>query len=73
MEMRRLCHSTVLFFSKQRLMREKNEAHDALQDRKERRDNSINRNFFGDYVGVEFKTALHKLIPKKKVRRRRNR
>lgn len=44
-------------------------ASDLLVNRKERRRNSLNRNFYGDYIGVEYKPGLTALIPRRdKVR-----
>ncbi|XP_076066450.1 unconventional myosin-Ie-like isoform X2 [Oratosquilla oratoria] len=52
------------YFSKQILLREKEEASDLILNRKERRSNSLNRAFYGDYIGIEFKPRLAALIPR---------
>ncbi|CAL4124191.1 unnamed protein product, partial [Meganyctiphanes norvegica] len=52
-------------FSKRRLLKERTEASELLVNRKERRRNSLNRNFIGDYIGVEYKPALSSLIPRR--------
>lgn len=53
------------YFSKQRYLKEKMAASDLLVNRKERRRNSLNRNFYGDYIGVEYKPGLTALIPRR--------
>ncbi|XP_063601194.1 unconventional myosin-Ie-like [Penaeus indicus] len=53
------------YFSKQRYLKEKVAASDLLVNRKERRRNSLNRNFYGDYIGVEYKPGLTALIPRR--------
>lgn len=53
------------YFCKQRYLKERMEASDLLVNRKERRSNSLNRNFFGDYIGVEYKRGLSSLIPRR--------
>lgn len=52
-------------FSKKRLLKERTEASNLLLNRKERRRNSLNRNFAGDYIGVEYKPGLSTLIPRR--------
>ena len=64
-----MCRDLMWFifnFSKQRYLKEKLEASQLVLNRKERRSNSLNRNFHnGDYIGVEYKTGLLSLIPRR--------
>ncbi|KAK4299769.1 hypothetical protein Pmani_027986 [Petrolisthes manimaculis] len=53
------------YFSKQRYFKERDEASRLVLNRKERRSNSLNRNFHGDYIGVEYKPAVAALIPRR--------
>ncbi|XP_042233843.1 unconventional myosin-Ie-like isoform X2 [Homarus americanus] len=53
------------FFSKQRYLKEREEASDLLVNRKERCRYSLNRNFHGDYIGVEYKPGICALIPRR--------
>ena len=52
-------------YSKKRLLKERAEASNLLLNRKERRRYSLNRNFAGDYIGVEYKPGLSALIPRR--------
>ncbi len=38
---------------------------DILYQRKERREHSLNRNFFGDYIGLDEKAGLRTLVGKR--------
>nr|XP_045626212.1 unconventional myosin-Ie-like isoform X1 [Procambarus clarkii] len=53
------------YYSKRRYLKERLEASDLLVNRKERRRHSLNRNFHGDYIGVEYKRGLSSLIPRR--------
>lgn len=53
------------YFSKQVFLKERMEASKLVHNRKERRSNSLNRNFHGDYIGVEFKRGISSLIPRR--------
>ncbi|XP_034176365.2 unconventional myosin-Ie isoform X3 [Osmia lignaria lignaria] len=50
------------YFARKRQNEEKQEAADLLFDRKERRRASLNRNFVGDYIGLEGKPQLMNLV-----------
>lgn len=43
----------------------KNEAADLLYQKKERRENSVNRKFYGDYMGLDKFPGIQALIPKR--------
>lgn len=43
----------------------KNEAADLLYQKKERRENSVNRKFYGDYMGLDRFPGIQALIPKR--------
>lgn len=45
----------------------KNEASDLMYQQKERRELSVNRKFYGDYIGLENKPALRALIHKRET------
>ena len=45
----------------------KNEASDILYQKKERRTLSVNRKFYGDYIGLDRKPALRILINKRET------
>lgn len=53
------------YFSNQRYLKERREASCLVHNRKERRSNSLNRNFYGDYIGVEYKQRISSLIPRR--------
>lgn len=46
-------------------IRMREEASDVLVNRKERRRNSINRNFVGDYIGMDGRHELRQLLPRR--------
>lgn len=46
-------------------MRLKQEASDLLFQKKERRRHSLNRNFVGDYIGLDFQPGLRALLPRR--------
>lgn len=50
------------YFARKRQNEEKQEAADLLFGRKERRRASLNRNFVGDYIGLEGKPQLMNLV-----------
>lgn len=52
-------------FSKKKCIKTAVEASDLFLNCKERRKHSINRNFHGDYIGMDFKPALSALIPRR--------
>ena len=53
------------YFNEQKLLREKEEAADIFYQRKERREHSLNRNFYADYIGLENKPGLKTLVGKR--------
>ncbi|KAK7066162.1 Unconventional myosin-Ie [Halocaridina rubra] len=53
------------YFSKHIYLKERMEASNLVHNRKERRSNSLNRNFYGDYIGVEYKRSISTLIPRR--------
>ncbi|KAG0725192.1 Unconventional myosin-Ie [Chionoecetes opilio] len=53
------------FFSKRKCIKTAIEGSDLFLNRKERREHSLNRNFFGDYIGMDFKPQLATLIPRR--------
>ncbi|XP_017753375.1 PREDICTED: unconventional myosin-Ie-like [Eufriesea mexicana] len=53
------------YFARKRQEQEKQEAADLLFGRKERRRASLNRNFMGDYIGLEGKRQILNLIGRK--------
>uniref|UniRef100_T1JDZ8 Myosin motor domain-containing protein n=1 Tax=Strigamia maritima TaxID=126957 RepID=T1JDZ8_STRMM len=53
------------FFAKKQYIQLREQAADLLTGKKERRRFSINRNFFGDYIGLEEKPALRALVGKR--------
>ncbi|XP_045106073.1 unconventional myosin-Ie-like isoform X2 [Portunus trituberculatus] len=53
------------FFCKQKSNKVAMEASQLFLNRKERRENSLNRNFHGDYIGMDFRPALSALIPRR--------
>ncbi|XP_050729402.1 unconventional myosin-Ie-like isoform X2 [Eriocheir sinensis] len=52
-------------YSKKRWVRSCVEASNLIVNRKERRAHSLNRNFHGDYLGIEFKPGISTLIPRR--------
>lgn len=53
------------FFCKQKSNKVAVEASQLFLNRKERREHSLNRNFHGDYIGMDFRPALSALIPRR--------
>ncbi len=53
------------YFNQKKLLREKEEASDIFYQRKERRRHSLNRNFYGDYLGLEDKAGVRALVGKR--------
>ena len=53
------------YFNQQKFLREKEEAADIFYQHKERRQHSINRNFYCDYIGMEEKSGLKALVGKR--------
>lgn len=53
------------YFARKRREQEKQEAADFLFGRKERKRASLNRNFMGDYIGLDDKPQILNLIGKK--------
>merc|ERR550539_1654389 len=52
-------------FSRQKLMKQKEEASDIFFQKKERRKHSLNRNFYFDYIGLEHKYEIKSLVGKR--------
>ncbi|XP_071442826.1 unconventional myosin-Ie-like [Hetaerina americana] len=50
------------YFARKQNDRQKEQAADLFYGKKERRKFSLNRNFVGDYIGVEYKPALQSII-----------
>uniref|UniRef100_A0ABD2XDY9 SH3 domain-containing protein n=1 Tax=Trichogramma kaykai TaxID=54128 RepID=A0ABD2XDY9_9HYME len=53
------------FFAKKRQAAQKQEAADLLYGQKQRRKGSLNRNFVGDYIGLDMKPRLVSLVGKR--------
>lgn len=53
------------YHARQQYFKQKEEASDILLNRKERKRYSINRNFVGDYIGIEENPALRALVGKR--------
>lgn len=53
------------YFAQKRQAQQKEEAADLLYGHKQRRQPSINRNFVGDYIGLDMKPRLASLVGKK--------
>ena len=53
------------YFAKKRQAAQKQEAADLLYGQKQRRKGSINRNFVGDYIGLDMKPRLVSLVGKR--------
>ncbi|KAK8758165.1 hypothetical protein V5799_004202, partial [Amblyomma americanum] len=53
------------YFAKQQYLKQKQKAADILQGRKERREHSLNRNFVGDYIGMDHHPELRVLVGKR--------
>ena len=53
------------YFAKKRQIIQKQEASDLLYGHKQRRKASLNRNFVGDYIGLDMKPGLYSLIGKR--------
>jgi myosin-1 len=53
------------YFAKKRQAAQKQEAADLLYGRKQRRRASLNRNFVGDYIGIDIKPRLANLVGKR--------
>eukprot|EP00092_Neocalanus_flemingeri_P052340 GFUD01061174.1.p1 GENE.GFUD01061174.1~~GFUD01061174.1.p1 ORF type:complete len:1149 (-),score=317.13 GFUD01061174.1:56-3502(-) len=52
-------------FSRQKLLRQREEAADIFHKKKERRRHSVNRNFYTDYIGLDHKPELRTLVGKR--------
>ncbi|KAL1420915.1 hypothetical protein MTO96_004288 [Rhipicephalus appendiculatus] len=53
------------YFARQQYLKQKQKAADILQGRKERRHHSLNRNFVGDYIGLDHHPELRVLVGKR--------
>lgn len=53
------------YFARQQYLKQKQKAADILQGRKERRRHSLNRNFVGDYIGLDHHPELRVLVGKR--------
>jgi len=53
------------YFSRQKLLRQREEAADIFHQKKERRKHSVNRNFYSDYIGLDHKPELRTLVGKR--------
>ncbi|GAB6019968.1 Unconventional myosin-Ie [Chamberlinius hualienensis] len=53
------------YFAKKQYQKQKEQASDLLFGKKERRRYSLNRNFFGDYLGLDDKPELRSLVGKR--------
>ncbi|KAL6031097.1 hypothetical protein STEG23_001911 [Scotinomys teguina] len=53
------------FVARKKYVQMREEASDLLLNKKERRRNSINRNFIGDYIGMEEHPELHQFVGKR--------
>jgi len=53
------------YFSRQKLLRQREEAADIFHKKKERRKHSVNRNFYSDYIGLDHKPELRTLVGKR--------
>merc|ERR1712032_218225 len=52
-------------FSRQMLLKQKEEASDIFYQKKQRRKHSLNRNFHSDYIGIDHKPELRVLVGKR--------
>lgn len=50
------------YFARRQYEKHKMEASDVVHGKKQRRHNSVNRNFVGDYIGLDFRPALQTLV-----------
>lgn len=53
------------YFSRQKLLRQREEAADIFHKKKQRRKHSVNRNFYSDYIGLDHKPELRTLVGKR--------
>jgi len=53
------------YFSRQKLLRQREEAADIFHKKKERRKHSVNRNFYSDYIGLDHKPELRTMAGKR--------
>merc|ERR1719228_2768462 len=53
------------YFSRQKLLRQREAASDIFFKKKERRRHSVNRNFYSDYIGLDDKPELRALVGKR--------
>merc|ERR1719266_478923 len=53
------------YFNNSALLKQKEEAADILHTKKERREHSLNRQFFGDYIGLDDNPEIQRLVGKR--------
>lgn len=53
------------YFARQQYQRQKEQASDLLYNKKERRHYSLNRNFYGDYIGLDNQPQIRALVGKR--------
>jgi len=53
------------YFSRQKLLRQREDAADIFFKKKQRRRHSVNRNFYSDYIGMDDKPELRALVGKR--------